>query len=198
MRIALLSGWGVSKQEALETGRSLGIQFTKVILPNPNWREQLDAMEPDHVMAYSTGALLLLSEDGFGLPKSRVTLLAPFSEYVKEAGRGGQVRLVQLRYLLRWLRRAPLSAVNDFRERAGIGPRLEVLPDSAENLVWGVERLIQVKALGGDRRLYKGWVGELDPLLDAGAICAEFPFVQSVRGVGHELGGLLKAVRIPE
>lgn len=194
-RIGFVNGWGIGEREALEAfARSGWPDPVCVQTPSPGWYERLCHCELDTVVAYSTGAFLLLNE--FAPPRwRRMVFLAPFRSLVLESGLGGRVRLAQLRYVSRWLQRDALAAVNDFRARAGVGEALEWIPVAENELAWGIEMLATTIATGHVDERARLVVGEKDPLLDPAALGRDWPKLKTLPGVGHGLEELLVGAR---
>ncbi len=191
-RIGCVNGWGVSDAEVRRAFAASGWpEPICVIAPTKNWKEQLCRNELDTVVGYSTGAFLLLLEGGLPSAWRDVILLAPFRSLVSEQGLGGKVRRAQLQFALRWLKRDPLAAVNDFRARAGLGDALDWLPGSEEELAWGIELLATQVADGEAEECFRMYIGAEDPLLDADAVSRGLPRITVLPGVGHGLCGLL-------
>ena len=140
--------------------------------------------------AYSLGAFLMINDGSLHAHFPRMVFLAPFSDFKAEFNKGGTTREAQLKYLLRWLARDPLAAVNDFRRRAGCGPALAALPQGQEDLVWGIEQLLASSASVWPTGA-RGYIGSRDPLLDAAVLQSQWPQLQVVEGVGHGLADLL-------
>lgn len=193
MSLVLLNGWGIGAEEALSDLRSVGLGDGRVVQPGRRWRDEVCIEKVDTLVAYSTGAFLLLGESRVESLASQVVLLAPFADFRSESDLGGKVSRTQLRYLLRWLGRDPLAAVNDFRKRAGVGGPLEELPDSPENLAWGIERLLEDSVAVSRLSGYNGYVGSEDVLLDALRLVELAPTISIAHGAGHGLRGLLAA-----
>jgi hypothetical protein len=168
--------------------------------------------EADVIVGYSTGAFLLLGAWDKLPPAARVVLIAPFADFRVESGRGGKTPAAKLRFLLRWLRRDPLAALQDFYQRAGLGEPPAGLPYAQEELVWGIEQLANVAQPGlsgqsdaypkneytlpddetrNERRL-TALAGDRDALLDAEGLRADFPMLTVVPGAGHALADFRK------
>ncbi|MDP0495366.1 MAG: alpha/beta fold hydrolase [Verrucomicrobiota bacterium JB024] len=166
----------------------------------------------DIIVGYSTGAFLLLGAWDKLPSAARVVLVAPFADFRAESGRGGKTPAAKLRFLLRWLRRDPLAALQDFYQRAGLGEPPAGLPYAQEELVWGIEQLAEVAQPGlagqtdpypkneyaspasaaRDSRCLTVLVGDQDTLLDAEALRADFPMLTVVPGAGHALADFRK------
>ncbi len=191
-RIGCVNGWGVSDTEVWRAFAASGWpEPICVIAPTKNWKEQLCRNELDTVVGYSTGAFLLLLEEELPLAWKDVLLLAPLRSLVSEQGLGGMVRRAQLQFVLRWLKRDPLGAVNDFRARAGLGEALDSLPSREEDLAWGIDLLATQVADGEVEERFRMYIGAEDPLLDADAVSRGLPRTTVLPNAGHGLHGLL-------
>ncbi|MBC2593635.1 hypothetical protein H5P28_05105 [Ruficoccus amylovorans] len=172
----------------------------------------MDTAWADIVVAYSTGAFLLLGAPDKMRAAGTVVLVAPFADFRAESGRGGKTPAAKLRFLLRWLRRDPLAAVSDFYDRSGLGVPPSTLPYTPEHLIWGIEQLATVaqsaldlqSASDGDPARARPTVsgtaqanvialaGDCDALLDADGLRGDFPDLQVVAGAGHALADFRK------
>lgn len=197
MTVLFINGWGVSEGEARSAFcNAFGSVDVSVVQPGRCWRAEASKKDADTLIAYSLGAFLVLREPGFVERFSRSVLLAPFVDFRAESGRGGKVRSAQLKYLLRWLSRSPLEAVNDFRERAGfMSAALSALPMPIEELVWGIRSLaedaVDPEVFDGAR----GIIGGCDSLLDAEVLRKLNTNLRVVPELGHELPKLLAEAR---
>jgi hypothetical protein len=154
----------------------------------------------DWVVGWSLGAWCLLSAASRGVAfRGRVVLLAPFVAFCSEHGLGGRCSRTQVRWLKRWMERAPLEALGDFYQRAGLGEPPMAMPYAAADLLEGLEWL-EADASPELRRwcangLPPSWsalIGEADALLDAAAVSKALPGCQSIPGLGHGFSGLLE------
>ncbi|TWT67682.1 hypothetical protein Pla123a_42380 [Posidoniimonas polymericola] len=191
MTTVLLNGWAVSEaaaRDALDAAPETNLQ---VIPPSPNWQELLADAQANVLVGYSTGAMLLLSEPKLAERFERVVLLAPFTDFRAESGQGGNVRSAQLKYLLRMLKKDPLTTVHDFYDRAGLKmPRPTELPLPVDDLRWGIEQLLNRSAEEWTLEDVECWVGGADPLLDAERLKELCPALHVLQGVGHDLSEL--------
>lgn len=183
-----ISGWSVPAGAFLSDARAAwpGADHT-VIDPGPDAIAQAVASAADMLGGYSLGAHLLLALED---PRPRV-LLAPFADLKREAALGGAVATVQIRQLLRWLKRDPLAAVTDFHLRIGSQPPpVRELPDHLE---WGVGRML---AEGRQPpHLPHGSLaiaGRHDPLLDSHRLASIIPALHLAEA-GHQPEPLLAA-----
>lgn len=196
MSIVFLNGWGVSTEEAKLVFASCGIdKDVRVVSLREGCVDEVCRGNEDTLMAYSTGAFLVMQNMDAISRFKNVLLLAPFFDFKEEANLGGKVGTAQLKYLLRWLRKDPLAAVNDFRKRAGLGDEaLAELPENEAALTWGIQALISdsVEPELPDR--VRGFIGAEDPLLDATRLACLSDSIEIIPEAGHALGGLLPAL----
>lgn len=196
MSVVFLNGWGVSPEEAKRTFANSGIdKSVRVVSLREECADEVCRENEDTLVAYSTGAFFVMQNADAISRFKKVFLLAPFFDFKKEAALGGQVGLAQLKYLLRWLKKDPLAAVNDFRARAGIGnEQLTELPENEDALIWGIELLLNESVALELPEGARGFVGAADPLLDAKQLAGLSDSIEVVPEVGHELGELLPAL----
>ena len=155
----------------------------------------------DWVVGYSLGALLLLKDWGQvpiirhkAMAPCRVALLAPIFAFCREEGLGGKISRTQVRQLLRWLRRAPGEALDDFYHRAGLDVRLaDGLGTSMEDLAWGLERLESDLVRPPLPPGWCAWCGTQDPFLDAERLRSQSAEVSLVEAATHHPGALIRA-----
>jgi len=83
------------------------------------------ATDSDQIVAWSLGAWRVLdhASRGNAFP-GPVLLLAPFLAFCAEDQFGGRASRAQVRWLRRWFQRKPAEALDDFRQRAGLGQRV--------------------------------------------------------------------------
>lgn len=192
MTAVLLNGWAVTEASAREALADACEADPQVIPAAPGWQTQLAEADATVLVGYSTGALLLLSEPELAERFDRVVLLAPFTDFRSESGLGGRVRTVQLKYLLRMLKKDPLTTVHDFYNRAGFKMPLPTeLPLPADDLRWGIEQLLNRQADGWSIADAECYVGDADPLLDAARLAELCPSMRVVEGAGHQLSELV-------
>lgn len=196
MKIGWLLGWATPEawfaplaREAFPTAEHVFIAAT------PHAWPALEAAAPyDWLAGYSLGTLLLLNNAERATRLGRVALLAPVFAFTREDELGGRVARAQVRYLARWLRRNPVAALADFYERAGLVVPLRIQPDvSADDLLWGLGQLENVRIPPVLPEGWRAWCGDDDALLDAARLCALVPEVQRVPGGTHHPRSLLQA-----
>lgn len=193
MKILWIGGWGCSAASTRQVAQQVcPAAEHEIVLPVPGCIEQIDTSSADAVVAYSTGAFLLSGAPQVFLTAKRVVLVSPFCDFRAESGRGGKTPTAKLRFLIKWLRRDPLAALQDFYQRAGLGEPPTELPYAQEDLVWGIEQLATVAQpvqtdCGAAMGHLTALVGGGDPLLDAELLREDFPALQIVEGAGHAL-----------
>lgn len=176
---------------------------------------------PDVTIAWSLGAWRVLEAASRGVEfPGMVLLLAPFVAFPAEAGLGGKCSATQVKFLRRWLRRDPLAAIADFHRRAGLsgsvaraarphadnqtgdearGTPAPHLPYVLSDLIEGLDRLagdappgLREFAASGLPRNWQAFIGDADPLLDAGAVRCSLPGCVRTRRAGHDIVELLR------
>ena len=190
-----IGGWGIPP-------RWFQTEIEKVI-PDaehtfvPPTADAFSEFDPTHfsrIGGYSLGAFLLL-QNAEKIPQPAL-LLAPFFAYPLEESLGGKINRTQIRYLRRWLRRAPLEALSDFYKRAKLAlPEPTKLPYALEDLEWGLTQLADKSVPPRMPKNWRGIVGRDDPLLDAVQIIELEPRIQITPTAGHHPTELLSAVQ---
>lgn len=129
-----LGGWAIPPDWALEV-------LAKHAITNVTWLPPTsdNLLEVDFNAGYSLGASLLLRS----LKAEETCLFAPFFDFKKEAGQGGKVVKAQLLYIRKWLKRDPVSALNDFYSFANLPLQISELPYALEDLLWGIDQLLE-------------------------------------------------------
>ena len=199
MRIAWVLGWAVPETWFAALARAAFPQAEHgFFAASPMWLGKISATGPwDAITGHSLGALLMLKERAaVSRLAPRVTLLAPVLAFPAEAGLGGRIALTQVRYLTRWLKNDPTAALADFYARAGMaGCEAGELNAPAELLQWGLERLMQDRVEPPLPKGWRGYVGENDPLLDAGELARRDSTLTCVAGATHHPEALIRAWR---
>ncbi len=198
-RVLWIGGWGCPAESMRAFAQAVCPEADhRVGLPTAGCIENLDTSDVDVIIAYSTGAFLLCGAPKIMASVERVVLVAPFCDFRAESGRGGKTPSGKIRFLLRWLRRDPLAALQDFYPRAGLGEPPSELPYAQEDLIWGIEQLAEIAqpspADANHARAHKltALAGDADPLLDPEGLRADFPALRVVPGAGHALGDFRK------
>lgn len=196
MRMGWLLGWAVPKAWFASLVYPLLPDAEHTFLPSgPDVLDRLDAIQPcDWIAGYSFGAQLLLSAAAQGMALGRVALLAPIFAFAREEDLGGRVARTQVRYLARWLRRDPPAALVDFYVRAGLDVPTNLVPSAATaDLLWGLERLENLRVEPPPPAGWRSWCGTDDPLIDAVRMREIAPDMQLVKGTHHP-AALLRAM----
>jgi len=191
-----VSGWAFPVAETLRIARARWPKVEHTVLaPNrlclAKLREALVVGDYERLVGYSLGTQLLLAQRD-SLPEIPIVLFAPIFDFKAEAGMGGRIAVRRLDVLIRWLRRDPRAAVEDFGRRAGMRARPEYteLGDAPEDLIWGIEQLRDTGAAPpGDGVV--GAIGEKDLLLDAARMAELWPSLKIIAGAGHDLEDLV-------
>ncbi|MDX2226573.1 MAG: hypothetical protein SFY92_05765 [Verrucomicrobiae bacterium] len=166
----------------------------EVRLPGPDCFEGIHWSGYDRFVGYSFGAFWLLQNAPEGV-RDKLRVIAPFSAFCAEAGRGGRVLTTQVKVLRRWLAREPLAALGDFYARAGVSLTVPTeLPAPVETLLWGLDMMAAGKLPDSVCGTVPGVIGASDALLDAARITAQFAGVKTVPGT-HDLLPLLRALK---
>ncbi len=194
MRIGWILGWAAPEAWFAPIARATLPKADHVFVPAT--ADAVGTLETsglfDWTVGYSLGSLLLLSRAS-SLPQGRVALLAPMFAFASEEGLGGRVSRTQVRRLARWLRREPLAALADFYERAVLHVPPGLHPGTAENLLWGLERLEKDRFEPPLPPGWMAWCGAEDALLDASRLHALDPGINIVEGGTHHPAALIQA-----
>jgi len=163
-----------------------------IYTPRVDALEQVSQGGFDVVVGYSLGSLLVLHSIELIPPAAAVYLLAPIFNFQQEAQLGSRVSKVQLKYLLRWLQRDPHAAIEDFYRTAGLNVQLErALPYPIEDLVWGLETLLNVQVSLQAARNCTCVIGQQDTLLDTEFYRKNLKSHVRVVNGGHDIRSLL-------
>ena len=172
-----LGGWGIPPSWALDA------------LPEHQWlpptASNLESGSFD--AAYSLGASLLLRKE----QAAGTTLLAPFFDFKKESGQGGKITRAQLLYIQKWLSRDPIAALNDFYQKADLPLQITELPYPQEDLLWGIEQLLDDVPLPDSPLSASAFWGGNDALLDPSQIQSHFERPTILPLATHNLHELL-------
>ncbi|MDQ8182794.1 hypothetical protein [Pelagicoccus sp. SDUM812005] len=197
--VCWLGGWAVPAESLRAFAQWSWPEVShRIVLPRAGWEAELEAEDCDALVAYSLGAQLWFSCPDLWGRFERVVLLAPFCDFRREAGLGGKVGQAQLLYLRRWLQRDALGAVRDFYARADLQmEEMDALPYGEEDLLWGVERLLEGNGTLGAAP-WESWearVGGEDRLLDVEGISKWCRRLEVVPGRGHDWRDLMEGLR---
>jgi pimeloyl-ACP methyl ester carboxylesterase len=198
VKILWIGGWAIPPSFVLARAKK---HFSKmkheVLPPITSARAEEDF---DWVVGHSLGAFLLLRWPERFPAKRGTVLLAPFLDFPREAELGGRVSRRQLKITVRYLRKDPLAAVNDFFERADLGLFAAALPYSVEDLAWGLEVLQSETVSEADvaNLNHRIILGERDPLLDANQITECLPKATILPECGHRFEDLLAGFHFPK
>lgn len=193
MNYLWLGGWAIPPASLLNTAQTHVPQAShRVVYPGAHWQRHFTG-EADCVVGYSLGAMLLLQHPEQVPEGAKMILLAPFDAFQAEEERGGRVRAVQMKRLLRQLAAQPLAAVNDFYGRAGLSSyAADTLPYALEDLQWGIQQLLETKAPKDSLIFVKNaFVGREDALLDPAKLKAHCPHLHVISNASHALEDLL-------
>jgi len=197
MKALWLNGWGIEARVLEKRMRALGLPVWLVVQAYPDWEAQTAARLPEAeaVLAYSTGALLLLSRPELLAKARRAAFFAPILGFLAEWDLGGRTRRGQVAYLRRWLRRDPRAALADFHRRAGLagGGSDRLAEERLDELDWGLVQLQERRVPPERLRGSEAYVGYGDTLLDAERMAALVPGLVAAPGAGHDLGSILAA-----
>jgi len=195
MKALRLNGWGIEASVMKMRMQELGLPVWRVVQPFPDWEAETAARLPEAeaVLAYSTGALLLLSRPELLAKARRTAFFAPILGFLAEWDLGGRTRRGQVAYLRRWLRRDPQSALADFHRRAGLTgkPSDRLAEERLEELDGGLVQLQERRVPPERLRGREAYMGYGDTLLDAERMAALVPGLVAAPGAGHDAGSIL-------
>ena len=177
-----LGGWGIPPKWALDALAQYGHGPHHWLPPTAS-----NVQSGSFDTAYSLGASLLLRH---GLA-SGTELLAPFFDFKKESSQGGKIARAQLLYIRKWLSRDPLAALNDFYQKAGLPIQVSEIPYPIEDLLWGIEQLLEDVDLPTVPVSATAIWGEKDALLQPSQIQQHFSHSSILPSATHNLHELL-------
>ncbi len=187
MRALWISGWALPKSylETIAKKRFPSLDHT-IIYPGQNWQQAFSHSTYDHVYAYSLGSFILRQNTPKELLDIPTTHFAPFNAFKKEANHGGKVTSTQLKFLVRWLNKSPMKAIDDFYKSANIQlPTTTNLPYSIEDLIWGINTLLNDEIHTEPNKTRQYFIGDNDSLLDSTVIVNEFKNCLTVKNGTH-------------
>jgi hypothetical protein len=201
MKIGWIGGWGISLEELRPIAVAHAPEAQHLIYP-PVLGAAENLVTCDAVIGWSLGAHLLYeaAARGVKLP-ARALLIAPFTSFGSEHGKCGKVSESQVRWLRRWLEKEPLTALADFRHRAGLPLMPEAkLPYELGHLLAGLDLLAEPAGISlisyARQGLPQGWeafVGSEDSLLNPEGVCQSIQGCQIIDGLGHHLPDFLNS-----
>ncbi len=198
MKILWIGGWAIPPSFVLARAKEYFPEIKhEVLSPTKNaWAEE----GFDWVVGHSLGAFLLLRWPERFPANRGMALLAPFLDFTREAELGGHMSRTQLKVTVRYLRKDPLAAVNDFLERADLGLFADALPYPVEDLAWGLEVLQSETVSEADvaNLNHRVVLGHRDPLLHASRIAESFPKATILPEGGHRFEDLLAGLHFPK
>jgi hypothetical protein len=201
MQLTCIGGWGVAPEVLRPFASRLVPRARQIFLP-PTQTAAKEAAASDWVVGWSLGAWRILDAAARGVVfRNRVALLAPFVAFASDFGLGGRIPLAQIHWLRRWMQRQPVAALQDFYQRAGLPETLVQLPYPLEDLLEGLDRLVEPPspalrtfAAGGLPERWSAVIGTEDFLLDAPAVCKALPGCVAVPRTGHSWSDLADAL----
>ena len=192
-----ISGWAVPADDFREAATAWKPEAEhRVVLPSPRAVEEALGLKPSHLGAYSLGSLLLLERINEIPPEIPVLCLAPILAFCSEANRGGTTAVAALDSLRARLRKNPAAALKLFYRLAEITPPQahSPLPDSVENLDWGLQALQEKSAPDLGLEKVAAVIATRDPLLKAAAISPSFKHAKLLN-TNHDYRNLFTKLR---
>ena len=191
-----ISGWAIDPdrfKSAVEW--ALPNDSHQVLAPAPNALEKALAAGTDNIGGYSLGSLILLSALE-QIPKvSNITCLAPFIAFCEEDRMGGITSRGTLWSLQKRLQKQPSKTLQLFYRLAGLNEPLPgKMPYSIEDLEWGLEQLLTLKASTAFSDRVKGIAGLKDPLINHKEMRSKWPKCHFVDECNHDYHKLLVAL----
>ena len=167
----------------------------QVLTPSPNALERALTVDADNIGGYSLGSLILLSAIE-QIPKvSNITCLAPFTAFCKEDRSGGTTPKKTIQGLQKRLQKQPRKTLQLFYRLAGLNePLSDHMPYSMEDLVWGLEQLLTLKASTTLPERARGMAGLQDPLINYEEMRSKWPRCHFVDECTHDYHKLLVAL----
>ncbi len=194
-KITAVCGWAISPEwfgaKVAEFFPSARIRAIYPLRPaDKEEAESLLADAPaDLYIGYSLGSLWLLHHRECLPPGARKALLAPILAFPSERKSGGKTSTVQLKYLMRELKRSPGDSLilKDFYVRCGLSiddPSVPGLPDH-QTLIRGLEFLSQTEEPGSSADGFIAVLGGNDNLLDFGEMKRHLSHLEIAPLAGH-------------
>lgn len=163
MNILWLGGWAIPSDWMQSQVNKVFPEFNNICMhPYQGVLSAIHEFNPGIIVGHSLGATLLLLSNSTILSSSKTYLIAPFINFKSAIS----ISITQIKFLLKWVKQDPISAINDFYDRAQLSlPKISSLPYPLEDLVWGLEALIQtpeISRMNFDKRII---LGGNDPLI---------------------------------
>jgi hypothetical protein len=189
MKVLWLGGWAIPTDwMQVQVNRAFPGLNNICIHPHQGFLNAIHEFRPEILVGYSLGATLLLMENRAIFSVSRTYLIAPFVN-LKDAI---FIDTTQVKFLLKWIKRDPMGAINDFYDRAQLSlPKGSSLPYPFEDLVWGLEVLIQrpeVSSIRFDKTIF---LGGRDPLINPHFFLEHFGDTRLLPRSNHNLESYL-------
>lgn len=191
-----ISGWAIDPDRFKSAAeQALPNDSHQVLAPAPNALEKALAAGADTIGGYSLGSLILLSALE-QIPKVvDIICLAPFIAFCEEDRMGGATPRKTLQALQKRLQKQPQKTLQLFYRLAGLSdPLSDQMPYSIEDLEWGLEQLLTLKAHMTFSRRVKGIAGLQDPLINHKEMRSKWPTCHFVDECNHDYHKLLVAL----
>ena len=139
--ITFINGWGIPIEWISKKLKTRYPNHTITVVASiPKWEEKLDFNKNSQLHAYSLGTLLVANTK---LPKkfSKTNFYAPILSFASETNYGSKITALELNKMIDAFNKNPLLTLNYFFRKCKLPLRLTQLPDSKENLLWGLKAL---------------------------------------------------------
>ena len=189
-----ISGWGFPPAVLTQVAESIWPHHQHtVVAPTPRALPTLRALEPDLLVGYSLGALLLLAENSDAMQPTRIAF-APFLAFDAEAGLGGKTPTRSREAVQARFGRSPTTAIKLYLRLAGLSDlESDQFPYAEADLQWGLEALGELRACPQTVSRSHLFLGSEDPLVDASVLGSRFPHLISLPRANHDFRALLPA-----
>jgi len=200
MKIIAVNGWGLGP--LWFSGQvQAAFPHADITVIQPMDTDALSGLTPsappaDLYLGYSLGSLWLMKHLHPRPAGAKVALLAPVLAFPREKNLGGRISATQLRYLIRALKRTedPRPILRAFYQDAGLSLNDDALNEAPgiEDLVRGLEYLLNTSAESPLASDLIALAGALDPLLDAQTLQRLIPALEILPQAGHAPLPLIK------
>ena len=197
MKITWLTGWSIPTDRQLIAAQE---QFPDCehtcIHPNKDAIDKVLASGYDHLIGYSLGTALILDSLKKFKDTKNITLITPILDFRKESDLGGRASAGQVQMLMGPLKFAPVMAINAFYKQAKIDLTIKELPYSKEDLIWGLNFLLNHSVQPTNREFNQVLLGEHDRLLDSQKLATLMPNSKIIPAAGHDTRGFLEHIKL--
>ncbi len=198
MKVLWLGGWAIYANEFMNSvEKNWPFMDHRYVVPARDWASIVSKNEFDVLIGYSLGSHLIIKEKIYQFIDKPIYLLAPFFDLKIEAQLGGKISITQIKYLLKWIKREPLAAINDFYSRAGLDDNQNnSIPYKIEDLIWGLNVILAKGVDLMEAENCKFIIGENDALIDSKFFLRKINNIKNIIGASHNYKTLLSHIEL--